>query len=95
MAQYNVEQVEKYGTGKNQITDFPVGTKVKVICGMQDFRAFDGETGVVVRNNGGYIGIIVLLEDGSEFNFDPQDLIITEGAEYKCTRCGHSGIIKV
>lgn len=63
--------------------DLPIGTRVRVVSPWVDFYPFFGETGEVVRNDEGYLGVIVLFdeprhfEDGFEqrmFNFDPEDL---------------------
>lgn len=71
-------------------SDFPVGTKVQIVTPYQDSSFFYGETGHVIRNEGGYLGIIVEFDrprrftDGSvqeSFNFEPGDLIIRGGRE--------------
>lgn len=86
--QINEEARIKYKTSGNKYTDFPVGTKVKIICKAQDSYFFKGdETGIVTKNTGRYLGIIVKFdkprhfEHGyiqKDFNFEPNDLIITE-----------------
>ena len=63
--------------------DFPVGMPVQVMCVCQDFNFFDNETGVVVKNTGGYLGIGIKFDkprhfEGGyiqkDFNFNPSDL---------------------
>lgn len=66
--------------------DFPVGTRVRVVCKMQDWAFFRGtETGEVIRNGNRYLSIIVRFdepmhyEDGhirTEHGFEPSDLVI-------------------
>lgn len=77
------EQVKLYGTETNTHGDFPIDTSVKIICVSQDHHFFYGETGKVVKNTGGYLGIKVEYDeprhykDGTietSFNFNPQDL---------------------
>lgn len=82
------ERKEFFGTKNNTFDMFPVGTRVRVITFAQDFRFFEGdETGVVVRNTGERLGIIVKFDtplkydDGyriTEFGFNPDDLIVLE-----------------
>lgn len=67
--------------------DFPVGTRVKVVCLHQDCYFFNPDTqntnGTVIRNSGSHIGIIVKWDISrryeshvqEEFNFGPKDLI--------------------
>lgn len=75
---------------------FPVGTRVRITCKWQDFNAFFGETGKVVRNAHRYLHIIVRFDeprhfvDGTvqyEFGFEPDDLEIlalpTEDNEWR------------
>lgn len=90
VAQVNEEQRAKYKTAANTYKQFPVGTKVQVICVAQDFTFFSGkETGKVIKNTGDYLGIIVefdhILKAGTKehrtFNFDPDDLIVLEAAK--------------
>lgn len=43
-----------YPLGPNpeaKYSDFPLGSKVKVVCDMQDFHCFYGETGKVIKND--------------------------------------------
>ena len=85
------ERKEFFGTKNNTFDMFPVGTRVKVITLAQDFRFFEGnETGVVVRNTGEKLGIIVKLDEPikydddniiTEFGFNPDDLIVLEEEE--------------
>lgn len=77
---------EYHNTGNNTFKDFPIGTRVMVICICQDFMFFEGnETGKVIRNSGDYLGIIVEFDEPRKFNnnylqkewnFSPTDLII-------------------
>ena len=87
LRQANQIEIEKYGTVNNTYTDFPVETKVKIIALCQDFNFFFGETGVVIRNCEGYLGIIVKYDetrhykDGStetSWNFNPEDLLVLD-----------------
>jgi len=81
----NEEAREKHGTLYNRYSNFPVGTRVKIICIAQDFNFFNGdETGEVVENKGRYLGVIVRFdfprhfENGYTqytFNFEPKDLV--------------------
>ncbi len=87
VADVDREYKEKYKTLNNTFEDFPIGSKVWVICACQDFNFFDPShnlTGRVIENHGKYLGIIVkfdkprLFEDGSvqkDFNFAPDDLV--------------------
>mgnify|MGYP001609864363 FL=1 len=74
-------------------TDFPVGTRVKVVSHAVDFYFFYGEAGVIVSNTGKYLGISVRLdaprgfksenefEDGyiqTEFGFNPNNLEVLD-----------------
>ena len=63
--------------------DFPIGQNVKIVAEGCDFYFFFKETGVVIRNSGEHLGIIVKFdkprhfEGGyiqTEFNFRPTDL---------------------
>ncbi len=68
--------------------DFPVGTRVRVNCSFRDFAFFNKkETGTVVRNSYGYLGLIVQFDtpmrhsDGrikTSHNFNPEDLVVIE-----------------
>lgn len=67
--------------------DFPVGSKVQVVCLGQDYNFFYNETGVVIKNSGEYLGIIVKFDDPRKFSdgtvqvdfgFKPEDLIRLE-----------------
>jgi len=72
---------------KGQFSDFPVGSRVKVVCLFQDMYFFNSETqntnGTVIRNSGEYIGIIVEWDEPrhyeshiqTDFNFGPKDMI--------------------
>jgi hypothetical protein len=78
----NEERRDKYKTRNNKYSDFPVGSRVQVICVMQDMSAFSGdETGIVVENSGKYLGIIVKFDKPRHyetFNFAPDDLVLLE-----------------
>ncbi len=93
------EQEKLYGTKNNTFQDFPVGTKVKVITPMEDFTAFNGDTGEVIHNKGRYLGISVKLDkpfsiryaDGitkiTSFNFNPKSLcILNSGTQDKARK---------
>lgn len=79
-------------TNKSDLTfaDVPVGARVRVLRKMVDFYFFRGdETGVVVKNDGTYLGVIVEFDwprefdDGYiqyQFNFNPTDLVLVEEA---------------
>jgi len=71
--------------------DFPVGTKVKIVCLCRDFYFFYGETGVVTQSSDKYLGIVVTFDEprhfestvGSptgyvqyQFGFKPEDLVV-------------------
>lgn len=81
VAEVNQERRTKYNTLKNTYKQFPVGTRVQVICVAQDFAFFNGEeTGTVTKNTGDYLGIIVTFDKKyakyrPNFNFEPKDLI--------------------
>lgn len=47
--------------------DFPIGTPVKIITPCVDFYFFYGETGKVIKNNGGYLGIEVEFDKPRHF----------------------------
>lgn len=61
-----------------------IGTRVKVISSLVDFRFFrKTETGTIIKNSGQYLGIVVrfdkpmIYEDGykcHEHNFNAKDL---------------------
>jgi hypothetical protein len=79
------EAKEKHKTTKNTYDMFPVGTKVKIITLGQDFNFFYGETGMIIKNTGTYLGLMVEYDmpryfiDGHverKWNFNPDDLII-------------------
>lgn len=83
----DIEKKNKYKTRDNKFSDFPVGTRVQIICLGQDFYFFYDETGTVTKNSGRYLGIEVTFdkprhfEDGyiqKSFNFEPEDLIVIE-----------------
>ncbi len=68
--------------------DLPVGARVKVAAQMVDMYFFYGETGVVEKNTGGYLGIIVRFDAPRHFtsgyvqetfNFNPRNLEIMSG----------------
>ena len=77
---------EDFEYEKNINPDFPIGTKVKVICKCQDFHFFNGETGVIEGSQNDYLGLIVRFDKPLEFdthtgkgvketfNFGPDDL---------------------
>lgn len=63
--------------------DFPVGTNVQIVSEAVDFNFFFGETGVIEKNTGEYLGIRVrfhtprCFKDGTmqyDFNFKPENL---------------------
>lgn len=63
--------------------DFPLGQRVEVVSGCVDHYFFWNETGVVTKNNGKYLGVIVrfdkprIFKDNfvqDKFNFNPEDL---------------------
>lgn len=79
------ETKKKYNTENNTFDMFPVGTKVRVITPCQDFHFFYGETGVVTKNGGRYLSIIVEFDEPRhfegghiqyDFNFEPSDLLL-------------------
>lgn len=68
---------------------FPVGTRVTVATRMQDHHFFRiGEPGIVIRNSGRYLGVIVSFDRPwtcdhghyrhlvDTFNFNPVDLAL-------------------
>jgi hypothetical protein len=68
-------------------SDFPVGSRVKVVCLCQDFYFFNPDTentkGTVIANSNKYLGIVVKWDEPREyeegyiqttFNFAPSDL---------------------
>lgn len=68
-----------------KLSDFPVGTHVRIVCACRDFTFFYDETGVVVENKDTYLGLRVkfdelrVYEDGStleSFGFKPEDLVV-------------------
>ena len=93
------EQERLYGTEHNTFQDFPIGTRVKVITPIEDFMAFDGDNGVVIHNNGQYLGNSVKFDkpfsirgvDGltkiTSFNFNPKSIcILNEETEAKARK---------
>lgn len=69
--------------------DLPIGTRVKVVADMVDMYFFYGETGIVEKNTGNYLGVIVRFDeprhftDGyiqETFNFNPKNLEIIGAA---------------
>lgn len=65
--------------------DFPVGTKVQIVCVCRDFHFWYDETGVVTSNKDEYLGITVKLDEPrryeggqvlTHFGFRPQDLVV-------------------
>lgn len=78
---------------KSKFEDFRIGTRVRVDTNHEDFYFFNKtETGVVIRNHYGYLGIIVKFdkprhfENGciqTEFNFNPESLIVLEAVEQR------------
>jgi hypothetical protein len=69
--------------GRKPFSMFPVGRRVKVIVPCEDFYFFNGDTGQVTKNTGGYLGIRVKFDeprhfdDGyvqEDFNFNPKSL---------------------
>lgn len=78
------EKKLKYNTVNNTFDMFPIGTRVRVITPCQDFHFFYDETGVVTKNTGGYLGIIVTFDEERKFTngdvqtcfgFEPDDLL--------------------
>jgi len=78
VAELHAKAVEKYSTEKNDFSDFPVFSKVKIIAPFVDFVFFYGETGMVIKNSRDYLGITVKLDEPRrniiEWNFNPKDL---------------------
>lgn len=83
----NQEKRRCHNTFDNTYEDFPVGSRVKIICACQDFYFFYGETGTIIENTGRYLGIHVefdeprKFENGyvqTDFNFEPHDLIFID-----------------
>lgn len=82
----NEQQCDKWSTRDNRYDMFKSGTRVRIICMGQDHNFFSGEeTGIVIRNDGDYLGIIVKLDSPihykdsyvlTEFNFNPRDLVV-------------------
>ncbi len=72
---------------------FPVGTKVRINTNFEDFHFFNKtESGIVVRNNNEYLGIIVafdkprIFEDDTiqyKFGFNPENLVLLEKSNKK------------
>lgn len=92
MANKTIAQIRKETETNCTFDDFNVGTRVKVTVPCVDFHFFNGETGMVIKNSGRYLGIIVQFdkprkfEDGSvqeTFNFNPKDLLPIGEAEVK------------
>lgn len=80
----------------NTFEDFPVGTRVQVMCVSQDFHFFDGnELGLVVVNHGRYLGIVVQFDKPRHYKssiqktfcFNPEDLRRIDRPNY-CKTCG-------
>lgn len=78
------EAKKQYKTTNNTYEMFKVGSKVKIITLVQDFNFFNGETGIVISNTGGYLGITVEYDEPryykngtieKSWNFNPDDLI--------------------
>lgn len=94
VADVRKDMVAKYKTAEQQYSDFPVGTAVQVIVPCEDFVFFNNETGVVIRNSGNYLGIIVKFDKKNErpdWNFMPEDLLILGKTNlHKCPHCGGS-----
>ena len=80
-------------TTNKTYADFPVGTRVRIMCSGRDFIFFSPgrETGTVIKNTGDYLGIVVHLahprvEDygdpelyvRTKHNFHPTDLLPIE-----------------
>jgi len=80
----NEKNKKQWNTKNNKYEDFPVGARVKIICVCQDFNFFEGnEDGVVTKNTGEYLGIVVKFDEPRhfegghiqyDFNFKPDDL---------------------
>lgn len=88
-AAYSIDRL----TALNQ--NFLVGRRVQVKRCCEDFYCFNGtETGEVVENNGGYLGIIVKFDQSKwiqgtfgkpwemkQFNFNGHNLVLLESGE--------------
>ncbi len=91
------KQKEIHNTNNNTFKMFPVGTKVQIITLGQDMNFFDGtETGIIIKNSGRYLGIMVKFDEPrhfkgghiqKEFNFEPSDLIILEKIKNETRIC--------
>jgi hypothetical protein len=89
----NQKAKQKHKTFANQYSDFPVGSRVKIICIFQDYMFFTGhETGTVIANHYKYLGIHVEFDEPRQlrheskytsFNFEPSDLILFKGETIK------------
>jgi len=99
LADINEQQKEKYKTTNNTFDDFPVGTRVKVACALQDFYFFYEETGTVIENTHDYLGILVEFDKPrhfkggaiqKDFNFAPDDLCVLK-TKNKCSMCKKCG----
>lgn len=67
-------------------SDFPVGQRVQVKQACVDMHFFFDNFGTVVKNRGGYLGVIVNVEWADRiqrFNFHPKDLIPVDSAGEK------------
>jgi hypothetical protein len=90
VADLKQEAITKYGTKNNTHAMFPLGTRVRVISPMSDMMVFEGETGVVIKNEKKYM-IIVKMDSPfciihndtkgavqNKWNFMPEELIKIE-----------------
>ena len=54
--------------------DYQIGDRVKIVCACQDFRFFNGQAGIVIKNTGKYLGLIVAINEHDSWGFNPEDL---------------------
>lgn len=47
--------------------DLPVGTRVRIVTPYQDCYFWDGEQGIVEKNSGEYLGVVVRLDEPRVF----------------------------
>lgn len=90
LADVRDEAQKKYNTTENTHAMFPIGTRVRIITPCEDFYFFYGETGKVINNSGGYLGIRVEFDEPrhfeggyiqKDFNFNPTSLAPLEWDE--------------
>lgn len=70
---------DAWNTGKTD-RDFPLGTRVRIMCDGRDFVCFlaGQETGTVIDNTGGYLGIMVRLDRPHRERHDRQRVFVRE-----------------